>query len=289
MRMNECTKQDLTATFCPFWAEEGQKSPLSAVQIFGSKLGILARTLRIRGPRNVQCLGTCSKLSRLLLVVLITLLGATSCVTLKEDYYLASAPSSEDNYPNYFRIEVRGWAALSSARYIAGVYDDRAVTMFFNEAERSGDNVSVRPLFKKDLKEPGGEQLKPLSPTVDNGTFVMVLSTNAKAVTDAIGQFADNQVAADAISRLVSGSRFEELNDASQAADRTLRRGSAVAAEIGALFDLVPASPDAAEAERRFLDILTAIARAKGASAGFDTLKSAEVWFAAETAARRSQ
>ena len=226
---------------------------------------------------------------RLLLVGLITLLGATSCVTVKEDYYLASAPSSEDDYPNYFRIEVRGWAALSAARYIAGIYDDRAVTMFFNEAERAGDKVAVRPLFKKDLKEPGGEQFKALSPTVENGTFVMVLSTNAKAVTDAIGQFAENQVAADAISRLVSGSRFEELNEVSQEADRTLRRGSDVATEIGALFDLVPESPHSAEAERRFVDILSAIARAKGASAGFDTLKAAEVWFAAQSAARGSQ
>lgn len=184
---------------------------------------------------------------------------------------------------------MRGWAAFSGARYIAGIYDDRAVTMFFNEAERAGDKIAVRPLFKKDLKEPGGEQFKPLSPTVDNGTFVMVLSTNAKAVTDAIGQFAENQVAADAISRLVSGPRFQELNEVSQETDRSLRRGSAVAAEIGALFDLIPATPDSAEAERRFLDILSAIARAKGSSAGFDTLKSAEIWFAAQSATQQNQ
>lgn len=100
MRINKFTKHDLTPTLWPLSAQNVQKSQLSNAQIFGTKLVESAHTRRIRRFQIVQCFLTCPKLTRLLLFVLITLVVTTSCVTVKEDYYLASAPSSENDYLN---------------------------------------------------------------------------------------------------------------------------------------------------------------------------------------------
>jgi hypothetical protein len=210
---------------------------------------------------------------------------ASGCATVSEDHYLY-AEDANGQPVNFFHLEVHGWTTFSAARYIAGFYDARAVDMFFNQLTRpDASNVTIRPLFSEGQKEIGGEAIKPLSPTLDNGTFVMVLSSSAKAVTDAIGQFADNQVASDALARLVSGPRMKELKDRTNDIDQTLDERSATAAEVAALFALLSDTATADEASRKMLDILRAIARAEGGSADFTSLEDAQAWFNARRTA----
>src|SRR5438132_3275792 len=68
------------------------------------------------------------------LAILVLAVFVSGCVTtFHEDHYFQSASSRSGHATNYFRLQVDGWAAFSSARYISGYYDERAVDLFFNE------------------------------------------------------------------------------------------------------------------------------------------------------------
>ena len=141
------------------------------------------------------------------LIGLISVFLVASCASIKEDHYLASVTKKGERPTNYFRLKVRGSSQLSSARYVAGFYDERAVDLFFNEL-KTADSSSK--LFADAVKSPGSnEVIKSLDPS-KRGAFVMILSTNADAVADTIGSFAESGVAAEAITNLVNQSRIRE-------------------------------------------------------------------------------
>ena len=127
-----------------------------------------------------------------------------SCTAFKEDHYFQSVGRKNGKATNYFKLEVKGGAQLSQARYIAGYYDERAVDLYFNELKKvSNGEEFIQPIFPDDLTEPGtNEIIGPLSPDDHKGAFVMILSTNARAISNAIGQFSDNQIIADAVTNL---------------------------------------------------------------------------------------
>ncbi|HTU61038.1 MAG TPA: hypothetical protein VMF89_21440, partial [Polyangiales bacterium] len=120
------------------------------------------------------------------------LLGGCSAMVREEHYFATYAKSDSPHEPrNFFRLEITGASTFSNARYIAGFYDPRAVDLFFNELKPQS---SDRTLFSANLQLPGESTvLTPLSPG-DRGTYVMVLSTNADAIADAIGSFSESQV-----------------------------------------------------------------------------------------------
>ncbi|MBI2207194.1 MAG: hypothetical protein HYU41_25455 [Candidatus Rokubacteria bacterium] len=218
-----------------------------------------------------------------LLVTLLPLLSG--CVTrFREDHYFQSVSNRSGRATNYFRVRVDGYAVMSAARYIAGYYDERAVDLFFNEI-KTGERLR---LFEQDMVEPGGtEKLKPLSPEDKKGGLVMILSTNAKAVTDAIGQFTESQIVADTLTNLLNRRELQEARRSDARFAPEIDRTAAVAAELERLFAAMPpavppnTAPASKPAEDAYVRVLNALAAALGSTQSFATIKEAETWFRA--------
>lgn len=131
--------------------------------------------------------------------------------TINEVYYFKSSsekPRSEQTgdtksgasqqpapIPNVFRLTVNGYVGFSSARYLSGWFDERAIDLFFNEILSTSENQSTRKIF-----DPSGaaytsaqNPVVPFSVDGKQGTFVMLLSSQTRAITDSIGNIAQNQ------------------------------------------------------------------------------------------------
>jgi hypothetical protein len=235
------------------------------------------------------------------LVSLAACFAVSACARIHETHYFQQNLADSSGRANYFRLEVSGRAYFSAARYIAGFYDERAVDLFFNEVKsggtsdkKTGDNTeapasssaatsTIRPLFAADATLPGTDEVvKPLKDPGD-GTFLMLFSTNATAVADAIGQFAENQLAADALTNIVNRSEIRSRAERQGRAEGRLAGVSALKATLDALVELVPkgADPSVPATERSMLRILNALARGLGHSGSFASITEASAWFAA--------
>jgi hypothetical protein len=226
-------------------------------------------------------------MKRLLYLLIVTLVGVAGCATnFNENHYFQSlkfdAVTGDAIPTNYYRLNVSGYAAFSAARYVSGYYDERAVDLFFNEIKlKPTDPNETRTIFSENLKDPGSnEVIKPLSPNEQNGAFVMVLSTNASAVTNAIGQFAQNQVVADAVTNLTNQDVIRRLRGSEPAPKFEKEQAEAFANQIDQLFALVPgdAQPDKGQVERSMLRIMNAISTAVGKNVPIKNLSDADNW-----------
>lgn len=218
-----------------------------------------------------------------LLVTAIVICLCSGCVTtFKEDHYFQSVNDESGQVSNYYRLRVAGYAYFSSARYVSGYYDERAVDMFFNEmkiaATPSGTTESGE-LFKDDLANPGTEEkIKPLSPGDSHGAFVMILSTNASSVTNTIGQFAESQIVAEAVTNLANRDLLENGGSNNQLAAGS---ANATSEEIKKLLALVPDSgtPQKDETIRAYIRVLNAIALGVDENDdSFESFSDAEAW-----------
>lgn len=205
-----------------------------------------------------------------------------SCAIVHETHYLEKPVEGRDS--NVFRVRVRGYALFSAARYVAGNYDSKAVDLYFNElSSTQPEGTLIRPFVPAETPE--GEAPRSAdrnSSPADSKTFVMLLSTNVKAVTNAIGQFAENQIAADALSNLLQRDDVRQIEERSSTIDLELSRRQAVADEIEALMNY-SAPPTSAELTAKYLRVLNAIASAQGSAQIYKTIDEARVWFAAQS------
>lgn len=218
---------------------------------------------------------------RIACIALAFVLGTSGCaVTFKEDHYFQQQNKAGD-VTNYYHLQVSGYGAMSSARYVSGYYDERAVDLFFNElkVEQTTQTTNTQ-IFKDAQKNPGSDEIiKPLDPNV-HGAFVMILSTNASSVARTIGQFAENQIVADAITNLMNRdallSKAERIRSATNSANAT-------ATELARLMGFVSSEGtiDRAANEKALLRILSTIATNVGAAPrSFASMTEAEAWFA---------
>ncbi|HYH44057.1 MAG TPA: hypothetical protein VEG34_00090 [Thermoanaerobaculia bacterium] len=219
------------------------------------------------------------------------LLLLTGCATgFREDHYFKAVGEDPNAPANYFRLRISGNAQFSSARYIAGFYDERAVDLFFDEMKSasSQDAAKSESIFQGgEIPLAGGQKIAPLSPTPENGAFLMIFSTNAKAVANTIGEFADSQVVADALTNLVNTGEIREAANEEASLKMTELRGKSVAAEIESLVGALPPSTEVNPAKgvstEGALRILSAIAQSLGRPGSFASIDEARGWFQART------
>lgn len=219
--------------------------------------------------------------------MVLTILGQTGCATSFKEHHFFQSVDAKGRPTNYYRLTVSGYGAMSSTRYVSGYYDERAVDLFFNEVKvgQTPENATgVQTLFVDKQMSPGTDQtIKPLDPTKQHGAFVMILSTNASSVARTIGQFAENQLVADAITNLAN--RDAILRD-TQSARTKVARANTTSDELEKLFELLPedAAPSKEESERSTLRILNAIGTGlSGTPTRFESLDQADAWFSRAT------
>jgi hypothetical protein len=206
-----------------------------------------------------------------------------SCgTTIREKHYFAAftdAGLGAREPVQFYRVRVEGTTSFSNTRYLTGYFDERAVSLFFNEIKAPSD----QKLFDDARAVPGlptGTKLTPLSPTPENGAFVLIMSTNADAVASAIGSFAESQAVADAMTRLLNRDRVR----AKVAGDATLAvhkaEGAGLAAQVRAQIDTAAAAGSGDLAAAAYLRALTALARGLGYGGDdFATADQARAWF----------
>jgi len=213
------------------------------------------------------------------LAVAIAALDLGACATFDQTYHFQSTGKSGST--NFFRVTVSGEAQTAKARYLAGFYDERAVDLYFNELKPAqGSEDQIRNVFVDGAKPPGeSEALKPLTPDKAHGTFLMIFSTNPKAVADTIGAFADSQVVADALTNLTN--RNEIVAARALAADQGVsdQAADAIADELKELIPAAADTPPAAAAlNTTYFRALEAIIRALGTSLSISSYDDARQW-----------
>lgn len=218
-------------------------------------------------------------------MILSAALLAGCASTVKENHYFAAfketAPGVREPV-QFYRLTVQGNAEFTNARYLTGYFDERAVSLFFNEL-RSPTNAK---LFDDTIKLPGATEdskLQSLSPTPENGAFVLILSTNADAIANAIGSFAESQVISDAMTRMLNKDRFQAKAQSDARLSVQKIEATALVARIDAQAAAAKTAPTGAEATVSYLRMLTALAQGLDYTGPeFSNLAEAQAWFALE-------
>lgn len=207
-------------------------------------------------------------------VLLAALLLTTSCATEFHEKHYFKAVDPETGKPvNYFRITITGRSGMTASRYVSGFYSQKAVEYFFNE-------------FRSDKEQP--LRLEPVGTSTNDhrvgdeeGAFVLVLSTNAKAVADTIGEMTDSDALSRAFNRLL---RKDEI----AAAEKTVAGLPAQKDDAPrnyenidhAVFDLrdTMANADKGRLRQQCVRIVAAVAKALGERDPITTFADAENW-----------
>ena len=221
---------------------------------------------------------------------------ATGCASFSEEHYFYTKDSVGTPI-NFFRVRVTGNTGLSRMRYVSGYYDERAVDLYFNEVKNAPDtnaSAEIAPLFINNQKNPGTtDNLTPFNPPPEHGTLLMIFSSNPNSVAATIGQFAESQQNADAITNLLNHREVKELRQqTSTQATATLRFTSA-ATQITSILAGLPqdantatVAADKPQVQATALSLLRSLAVNLGGDGNFATMADARTWFAAQRAAR---
>ena len=210
-------------------------------------------------------------------------IAAAGCsATVHENHYFAAYRDNVDGVREpvqFYRLTVDGNTQFSNTRYLSGYFDERAVSLFFNEIKAPAN----QKLFDDTMVLPGaapGTKLTPLTPSPENGAFVMIMSTNADAVASTIGSFAESQVVADALTRMLSRDRILAKGQSDARLSVQKAEGTALVGQLEAQTNAARVAGTGKLAADNYLRALTTLARSLGYNgADFDKAEDARNWF----------
>lgn len=141
------------------------------------------------------------------IIAFLMIIMLSSCSTFYETHYFKDKVGLEsgqqsNKVSNYYRVKIKGYSFLSSSRYVSGYFNQEAINLYFNEIKQA----SSAKLFN--TKETNGA--KSLLTNEDGDELVLVFSTNAKAITDQVGNIAKNQTILNSIAQLTQGEKIKE-------------------------------------------------------------------------------
>jgi hypothetical protein len=132
---------------------------------------------------------------------------ASSCTTFNETHYFkdkigAEEGQTKNKVSNYYRVKIKGYSFFSSSRYVSGYFNQDAINLYFNEIKQ--------PENAKLFNTPKDCEGKPVLTNEDGNELVLVLSTNAKAITEQIGNIAKNQTILNSIAQITQKEKINE-------------------------------------------------------------------------------
>lgn len=239
------------------------------------------------------------------------LIAVSGCVAaINEEHLFATmqtpTPSNPSGIVNVFRIDVDGQSSFANVRYISGTYDERAVDFFLNEVKSQDYTPSAvgatgsKPIFnttcpKKDdqgteideCKEAYEDALKimPLKGDFsgEGGTFVMILSTNANAIAETIGAFAENDVAIKSFNYMLNKDTYDAAANLAAAKPDQEKENVAIAGTLDQLFAAMTANDTAKQTEDTALELAilysVAVSLRPEEQINFSSIEEAKVWF----------
>ena len=202
--------------------------------------------------------------------IIIGLLGCVflSCQTGREFHYFRQGS-------NYYRVQVREWAFLSSSRYTSGYFDETALDNYFGQIHRSDSTGNLQALSL----QKAGKDSNNVVPT--NTKLVMILSTDASQVADQIAAFAQNEQTLDMLARLAN----KDVVKDNQQLQNTITQQTNTSTSIMQFGDsVVPklqasAIGDTATIRAQLLSFLNYVAAMNGKTIPFKTWDDAYNWY----------
>lgn len=226
-------------------------------------------------------------LSAATIVLLSGMLALAGCATtVAENHYFAAfkdKPDGNREPVQFYRLSVDGNSQFTNTRYLTGYFDERAVSLFFNEIKAPAN----QKLFDDTMVLPGsgGTKITPLSPTAENGAFVLIMSTNADAIANTIGSFAESQVVADSLTRLLNRDRFLAKTQSDAKLSINKAEATSLVAQVTAHTQAATSAATSELAAASYRRALTALAQTLGyRGPEFTSLERARDWFALEAA-----
>ena len=140
------------------------------------------------------------------LIPILIMILLVSCSTFHEIHYFKDKVDSKSGIslvPNYYKVEIRGYSLISSSRYLSGYFDQSAINLYFNELSQPKNGT----LFNKT-----SENEKTFTNEVGN-ELIVILSTNAKAVSDQIGNIAKNQTILNSLATITQKEKYTEATN----------------------------------------------------------------------------
>lgn len=223
-------------------------------------------------------------------VVVLAILLTGCAATVRENHFFAAYRNSAGagrEPVQFYRVSVDGNSYFSSTRYLTGYFDERAVSLFFNEIKGTPIASNTRKLFSDEMVA-AETKLAPLTPTTGNGAFVLIMSSNVDAVANTIGSFAESQVVADALTQVLNRDRVvaKGRSDAMLTVDRA--KATALVTQVASQTGAATAAGRGDAAAASYLQALVTLARGLGYQGEqFATLAQARTWFALEGSSSR--
>jgi hypothetical protein len=196
--------------------------------------------------------------------VMIVLLGFGSCQSARELHYFKQND-------NYFRLKIKEYAFLSSSRYTAGYFDEHAVDTYFGEITRPD---SAKMQSKSPLKKVTANGVE----SMDNKNLVLLLSTNAQAVTDQISAFAENEQMLEIVARLANSDLIDKnaslkvnLNTKKNSLESIITSGDSYIQPLD--------TAKTANANTYLLAFINSVAAIRGVTEAFGNMEEAIKWY----------
>lgn len=141
------------------------------------------------------------------IITWLVLIPNLSCSSFNEVHYFKDKVEKKQGSfsnlpPNYYKVEIKGYSFLSSSRYVSGYFDQNAINLYFNEFSQP-----------KDGKLLGNDSSGSCITDEKGNELVLILSTNAKAVTDQIGNISKNQTILNSLSQISQKEQIQEAED----------------------------------------------------------------------------
>ncbi len=215
----------------------------------------------------------------------LTLLAGCAA-TVHEHHYFAAFRQGQDEAREpvqFYRMSVDGQSFLANTRYLTGYFDERAVSLLFNEMRSLGGGK----LFEDSVGEPGESavKLKPLSPAGADGAFVLIMSTHADAIAGTIGSFAESQVVADSLTRMLNRERFQSKTTSDATLSLRQAQATALVTQVDAFAGAASGAGSGKAAAGSYRSALTTLAASLGYTGpAFSSFNDARAWFEIEAA-----
>ncbi len=218
----------------------------------------------------------------------IILTMCSGCVANFGDYhYFATVRPDTHEVVNVFRVNVSGSAQLTNARYIAGYYDERAVDLFFNEIKPGNTKffdygcVAADTAAGCNNKKDAALATVPVGKDLgEQGAFVMILSTDASAISSTIGSFAESN--ANVQSAMFLANRSANISAQTIRATRDITIADRKASYDTIANVLAVSASSNAQREAKYLGLLQTVAGTidPTSAPNFPTVADARRWFA---------
>lgn len=200
---------------------------------------------------------------------------------------LSSCQSSKELHffkqdKNYYRLKINEHAFLSSSRYISGYYDEHALDNYFGEIYRktADTNGNFQSLNVDGTAKRGSDSVN-VKP--DNTKLMFILSTDAKALSDQIGSFAQNEQTLEILARLSNKEVIKQNQELKNNISEITQHGQLISSFGTGVFTRIDTSAvtraDSGNVSKEILALLNYIGAINGVRIPFTTIKDAYNWY----------